>query len=153
MHHGVDRTAAIVDAGRKRARPIIMTTIAMAAGMAPSALAIGAGGDVRAPMAIAVIGGLPASTALSLLFVPTVFTLFDDIGRLSGRVFGRFFGKADEPVRPAIRRRRPRRRESRRRPHANATPRRPRPDGAGNERQESYGQSYRPPTGGAASRH
>ena len=100
MRRGVDRTTAIIEAGRMRARPIVMTTIAMAAGMAPSALAIGAGGEFRSPMAIAVIGGLTASTLLSLIFVPTVFTLFDDIGRLSGRIFGRFFGKADEPGSP-----------------------------------------------------
>ena len=58
MHTDTDRAAAIMDAGQKRARPIIMTTIAMAAGMAPSAFALGAGGEFRSPMAIAVIGGL-----------------------------------------------------------------------------------------------
>jgi hydrophobe/amphiphile efflux-1 (HAE1) family protein len=100
MRRGVDRTTAIIEAGRMRARPIVMTTIAMAAGMAPSAFAIGAGGEFRSPMAIAVIGGLTASTLLSLLFVPTVFTVFDDIGRISGRLFGRVFGKADEPPNP-----------------------------------------------------
>ncbi|MCC6779594.1 MAG: efflux RND transporter permease subunit [Hyphomicrobiales bacterium] len=80
MHKGFDRTYAIMDAGHKRAQPIIMTTIAMAAGMAPSALALGAGGEFRAPMAIAVIGGLVMSTFLSLLFVPACFTLLDDLG-------------------------------------------------------------------------
>jgi multidrug efflux pump subunit AcrB len=99
MHAGLDRTAAIVDAGHKRARPIIMTTIAMAAGMAPSALALGAGGEFRSPMAIAVVGGLVVSTLLSLLFVPAVFSLMDDFGQFLLRVFGRFIGKADaEPV-------------------------------------------------------
>ena len=105
MHKGVDRTTAIIESGRMRARPIVMTTIAMAAGMAPSALAIGAGGEFRSPMAIAVIGGLTASTLLSLLFVPTLFTLVDDVGRIAGRVFGRFIGPADEaapvPAHPA----------------------------------------------------
>ena len=96
MHQGVDRTAAIVDAGRKRARPIIMTTIAMVAGMVPSALALGAGGDARAPMAIAVIGGLLVSTALSLLFVPAFFALMDDAGKLIWRIFGRFLGGPDD---------------------------------------------------------
>ena len=100
MRRGVDRTTAIIEAGRMRARPIVMTTIAMAAGMAPSALAIGAGGEFRSPMAIAVIGGLTASTLLSLLFVPTLFTLVDDIGRIFGRMFGRFIGPADEPGPP-----------------------------------------------------
>jgi hypothetical protein len=58
-----------------------MTTIAMAAGMAPSALGLGDGGGFRSPMAIAVIGGLIVSTVLSLVFVPAVFTVMDDIGR------------------------------------------------------------------------
>ena len=62
---GMPRHEAIVDAGRKRARPIVMTTIAMAAGMLPSALALGDGGEFRAPMAIAVIGGLIVSTLLA----------------------------------------------------------------------------------------
>ena len=55
-----------------------MTTVAMIAGMAPSALAIGAGGEFRSPMAIAVIGGLVVATLLSLLFVPAFFTIMDD---------------------------------------------------------------------------
>ena len=67
------RTDAIVDAGRKRARPIVMTTIAMIGGMLPSALGVGSGGEFRSPMAIAVIGGLMSSTLLSLVFVPAVF--------------------------------------------------------------------------------
>jgi multidrug efflux pump subunit AcrB len=96
MHKGVDRTTAIIDAGQKRARPIIMTTIAMVAGMLPSALALGAGGEFRSPMAIAVIGGLILSTLLSLLFVPAVFVVMDDIGVLIWRIFGRFIGPSDE---------------------------------------------------------
>ena len=95
---GVDRSTAIIDAGRKRARPIVMTTIAMAAGMLPSALALGAGGEFRAPMAIAVIGGLIVSTLLSLVFVPAFFILMDDLSRLFGRLFNRFVGPKDEPV-------------------------------------------------------
>jgi multidrug efflux pump subunit AcrB len=99
MHAGLDRTTAIIDAGQKRARPIIMTTIAMAAGMAPSALALGAGGEFRSPMAIAVIGGLIISTFLSLLFVPAFFALMDSFGQLLMRLFGRFISKADpEPA-------------------------------------------------------
>jgi multidrug efflux pump subunit AcrB len=97
MHHGLDRTAAIIDAGKKRARPIIMTTIAMAAGMTPSALALGAGGEFRSPMAIAVVGGLLVSTLLSLLFVPAFFTLMDDFGQLMLRASRRFIGRSDEP--------------------------------------------------------
>jgi Cu/Ag efflux pump CusA len=78
---GTDRTAALMEAGRKRARPIVMTTIAMAAGMLPSAYALGDGGEFRAPMAIAVIGGLLVSTVLSLVFVPSFFTVMDDLSR------------------------------------------------------------------------
>lgn len=89
MAKGMDRTAAIIDAGQKRSRPIIMTTLAMVAGMVPAALALGAGGEFRSPMAIAVIGGLVVSTMLSLLFVPAVFTVMDDVGRGFGRLFGR----------------------------------------------------------------
>ena len=79
---GTERTAALLEAGRKRARPIVMTTIAMAAGMLPSAYALGDGGEFRAPMAIAVIGGLLVSTILSLIFVPSFFTVMDDLSRL-----------------------------------------------------------------------
>ena len=97
MRRGTERREAIVDAGRKRARPIIMTTIAMAAGMLPSALALDSGGEFRAPMAIAVIGGLLSSTVLSLVFVPAVFVLMDDVGRGIWHLFGRFVGPRDEP--------------------------------------------------------
>ncbi|MBX9740983.1 MAG: efflux RND transporter permease subunit [Beijerinckiaceae bacterium] len=102
MAAGMPRTEAIVDAGRKRARPIVMTTIAMAAGMVPSALAIGDGGEFRAPMAIGVIGGLIVSTVLSLIFVPAVFTVMDDVGHGVSRVFKRFIGpgEAGEPREP-----------------------------------------------------
>jgi multidrug efflux pump subunit AcrB len=97
MARGVKRFDAIVDAGKKRARPIVMTTIAMAGGMLPSALSLGAGGEFRAPMAIAVIGGLLLSTLLSLIFVPAVFVAMDDLGGLIWRFFGRFVGPIDEP--------------------------------------------------------
>jgi HAE1 family hydrophobic/amphiphilic exporter-1 len=76
---GMDRAHALLDAGRKRARPIVMTTVAMAAGMLPIALGIGADAEMRAPMAIAVIGGLVSSTILSLVYVPAVFTVMDDL--------------------------------------------------------------------------
>ena len=98
MHTGTDCLAAIIDACQKRARPIIMTTIAMAAGMTPSALGVGAGGEFRSPMAIAVIGGLLVSTVLSLLFVPAFFMIMDDFGRFLARTLGRLIGKADEPT-------------------------------------------------------
>jgi Cu/Ag efflux pump CusA len=86
MREGKPREEAIIDAGMKRARPIVMTTVAMVAGMMPSALAFGAGGEFRSPMALAVIGGLLFSTVLSLVFVPAMFMLMDDIGTLSWRL-------------------------------------------------------------------
>jgi hypothetical protein len=79
----------------------VMTTIAMAAGMFPSALGLGDGGGFRSPMAIAVIGGLIMSTMLSLVFVPAVFTVLDDLGRVTWRLFSRFVGDAEEPQAPA----------------------------------------------------
>ncbi|MGL4397224.1 MAG: efflux RND transporter permease subunit [Hyphomicrobium sp.] len=97
MADGASRNDAIIDAGRKRARPIIMTTLAMVAGMLPSAYALGDGGEFRAPMAIAVIGGLLVSTILSLVFVPSFFTVMDDVGRFLKFLFGRFIGPTDEP--------------------------------------------------------
>lgn len=93
---GVSQFEALVDAGRKRAQPIVMTTIAMIAGMIPSALGIGQGGEFRAPMAIAVIGGLAVSTVLSLVFVPAFYTVTDDLNRFAGRVFGRFIGPRED---------------------------------------------------------
>ncbi len=93
---GTDRITALLEAGRKRARPIVMTTIAMAAGMLPSAYAIGDGGEFRAPMAIAVIGGLLVSTVLSLVFVPSFFTVMDDLSRLTSWIIKRFVGEVDE---------------------------------------------------------
>src|SRR6266540_5983711 len=83
IREGKKRDFAIIDAGIKRARPIVMTTIAMTAGMMPSALAFGAGGEFRSPMALAVIGGLVFSTILSLVFVPAMFMVMDDVGTLS----------------------------------------------------------------------
>ena len=83
---GNPRDEAMIDAGMKRARPIVMTTIAMVAGMMPSALAVGAGGEFRSPMALAVIGGLIFSTVLSLVFVPAMFMVMDDIGSLIWRI-------------------------------------------------------------------
>lgn len=94
--HGLERVHAMVEAGRKRARPIIMTSIAMSAGMLPSALGVGEGGSFRAPMAIAVIGGIIVSTVLSLLVVPSFFLIMDDLSRVLGRIFGRFVGKKEK---------------------------------------------------------
>jgi hydrophobe/amphiphile efflux-1 (HAE1) family protein len=102
VRHGMNRMDAIADAGRKRARPIVMTTLAMGAGMLPSALGIGEGGEFRSPMAIAVIGGLIAATFLSLVFVPSYYIVMDDLARLTNWVFGRFIGAADEPAVPDV---------------------------------------------------
>ncbi len=95
-HQGMARVEAMVEAGRKRARPIIMTSIAMSAGMLPSALGVGEGGSFRAPMAIAVIGGIIVSTVLSLVVVPSFFLIMDDLSRLLGWIFGRLVGKKDK---------------------------------------------------------
>lgn len=83
---GMDRFDALVDACHKRSRPILMTTIAMGAGMMPLALGWGADPSFRSPMAITVIGGLITSTLLSLLVVPAVFTYIDDLEHLLKRV-------------------------------------------------------------------
>ena len=77
--HGMPRWDAVLDACHKRARPIVMTTIAMAAGMLPIALGLGTDPSFRAPMAIVVIGGLITSTFLSLLVIPVLFTYVDDM--------------------------------------------------------------------------
>ena len=78
---GLARMEALLDACRKRARPIVMTTIAMGAGMMPIALGLGVDPSFRSPMAIVVIGGLITSTFLSLLVVPVVFTYVDDVAQ------------------------------------------------------------------------
>ena len=75
MSKGVERTEAILEAGHKRVQPIVMTTVAMVAGMMPIALSLGGDGSWRAPMGITVIGGLIVSTALTLLIVPASFSL------------------------------------------------------------------------------
>ena len=97
IREGKKRDEAIIDAGMKRARPIVMTTIAMAAGMIPSALALGAGGEFRSPMALAVIGGLIFSTILSLVFVPAMFMVMDDVGALCWRFGQKLLVSSGEP--------------------------------------------------------
>jgi multidrug efflux pump subunit AcrB len=81
MRAGKSRLEAILESGHKRARPIVMTTVAMVAGMLPVAMGWGGDSDFRAPMAIAVIGGLVTSTLLTLVIVPAVFTVIDDVER------------------------------------------------------------------------
>ena len=88
--HGLSRFDALLDACHKRARPIIMTTIAMGAGMLPIAIGFGAADpSFRSPMSIAVIGGLITSTVLSLLVVPVVFTYMDDLEHFIKRNFAK----------------------------------------------------------------
>jgi hydrophobe/amphiphile efflux-1 (HAE1) family protein len=89
MRAGKDRFTALLEAGHKRARPIVMTTVAMVAGMLPVAIGIGGDNAFRGPMAIAVIGGLVTSTGLTLVIVPAAFTLIDDIERWLGPMFGK----------------------------------------------------------------
>jgi multidrug efflux pump subunit AcrB len=102
IREGKTREAAMIDAGMKRARPIVMTTIAMVAGMIPSALAVGAGGEFRSPMALAVIGGLMFSTVLSLVFVPAMFMLMDDVGALIWRFGKRLIVSHQEDEEPPL---------------------------------------------------
>ncbi|MFN7777441.1 MAG: efflux RND transporter permease subunit, partial [Betaproteobacteria bacterium] len=94
--HGLSRWDALLDACRKRARPIVMTTVAMGAGMLPIAIGLGTDPSFRAPMAIVVIGGLITSTFLSLLVVPVVFTYIDDLRAAIVRLLKRG-GKAASP--------------------------------------------------------
>jgi multidrug efflux pump subunit AcrB len=101
---GMARHQAILDAAHKRARPILMTTFAMGAGMVPVALGWGADVEFRSPMAVAVIGGLISSTFLSLLFIPPIFTIIDDISGWMRRHMNRAFEgqMAPPPVRSPI---------------------------------------------------
>lgn len=88
---GVPRFQSIIKAGETRMRPILMTTVAMVAGMFPIALRLGAGSEARAPMAVAVIGGLLTSTILTLIVVPVVFTYIDDLEdwiKRKSKIFG-----------------------------------------------------------------
>jgi HAE1 family hydrophobic/amphiphilic exporter-1 len=102
---GLSRREALYEACRERARPIIMTTVAMAAGMLPTALGLGQGSAFRQPMAIAVIGGLISSTALSLVLVPVVYEIIDLFEAWIGPKFGRFATPKspgdDRPIDPA----------------------------------------------------
>ncbi|MEE5127855.1 efflux RND transporter permease subunit [Pseudomonas alliivorans] len=95
---GLSVVDALINACHKRVRPIIMTTLAMIAGMMPIALGLGADASFRQPMAIAVIGGLMTSTALSLLVVPVAFTYIDDLKRLLHRWFSRDPARCGEPT-------------------------------------------------------
>ena len=108
---GMSQHDALIEACRERARPIVMTTIAMAAGMLPTALGFGEGSEFRQPMAVGVIGGLISSTVLSLVLVPVVYELIDNFEMWLAPRLGRLITKpprdahkivpASEQVQPA----------------------------------------------------
>ena len=95
---GQDRAHAILEAGRIRLRPILMTTFAMVFGMIPLALGIGEGSEQRAPMAHAVIGGIITSTLLTLVVVPVIYTYLDDLAHWAQNKF--WAGQAADAVDP-----------------------------------------------------
>ncbi len=110
---GMPRNEAILEAGPQRLRPILMTTLAMMAGMLPTALALSPGSEWRSAMGITVIGGLITSTLLTLVVVPVFYTFLDDLpgglrrvwrfgGRILGKAIGRRFGKTRELVPEAV---------------------------------------------------
>ena len=102
MNHGMEKDEAIWEAGHKRAQPIVMTTIALVAGMLPIALSLTGDGSWRAPMGVTVIGGLIFSTVLTLLLVPSYFSIAISIESRIGRLFHRVIGtdahQAGHPV-------------------------------------------------------
>ncbi len=86
---GMSRFDALIDSCSKRARPIVMTTIAMGAGMMPVALGWAGDPSFRAPMGVAVVGGILVSTVMSLFIVPATFTVFDDFQQWLAHFFRR----------------------------------------------------------------
>ena len=101
MKEGKNRYDALMDAAHKRARPILMTTVAMGAGMAPTAFGWGADVEFRQPMAVAVVGGLITSTLLSLLFIPAIFTIIDDMRTWGHKRLDRLFANQMTLKQPA----------------------------------------------------
>ena len=103
MDHGMPKNEAIYEAGHKRAQPIVMTTVAMVAGMLPIAMSLSGDGSWRAPMGVVVIGGLIFSTVLTLILVPAFFSIAIDIETWIGRQFGKLIhasGHKDEEAEP-----------------------------------------------------
>jgi hydrophobic/amphiphilic exporter-1 (mainly G- bacteria), HAE1 family len=98
---GMSQHDALIEACRERARPIVMTTVAMAAGMLPTALALEKGAEFRQPMAVAVIGGLITSTILSLVLVPVVYEFVDDFETWLRPRLARLVTPRDAPRQPA----------------------------------------------------
>jgi multidrug efflux pump subunit AcrB len=103
MAQGVPKKEAILDAGHKRAQPIVMTTVAMVAGMVPTAISLSGDAAWRAPMGVTVIGGLILSTMLTLVIVPASFSIADGVERRLARRLKRFltFKPGDDAGRPA----------------------------------------------------
>jgi len=99
MDQGMSKDEAIHEAGHKRAQPIVMTTVAMVAGMLPTALSLHGDGSWRAPMGVTVIGGLIFSTVLTLLLVPAFFSIAIDVEKWIARRFGRYL-ESDRPALP-----------------------------------------------------
>jgi multidrug efflux pump subunit AcrB len=99
--HGLERNEAVLDSCAKRARPIVMTSIAMSAGMLPVALGLAGDPSFRAPIGVAVLGGLIVSTVVSLFIVPVIYTLMDDMQLAVGRRFGKWF-RGNEVDKPAV---------------------------------------------------
>jgi multidrug efflux pump subunit AcrB len=95
---GLSRRDALIEACRKRARPVIMTTVAMGAGMLPIALGLGADGSFRTPLGVSVIGGLITSTLLSLVVVPAAYSL---VAEITDRVRVRMGRAPHKPAAPA----------------------------------------------------
>lgn len=98
MNHGMPKNDAIYEAGHKRAQPIVMTTVAMVAGMVPIALSLSGDGSWRAPMGVTVIGGLIFSTLLTLLLVPAFFSIAIDCEQWIGRKFGKLIDNGEPHV-------------------------------------------------------
>jgi len=102
MRAGKDRVTALLEAGHKRARPIVMTSVAMIAGMLPLALGLAGDASLQGQMAIAVIGGLVTSTALTLVMVPAAFTWIDDFELWLKRKFSIRSGAAADESAPTV---------------------------------------------------
>ena len=101
LKEGKTRKVAVMEAGTTRLRPILMTSISTMAGMVPIALELGAGGETRSPMAIAVIGGFTTSTLLTLVVVPVLFTYIEQLNGAIARLFARFRGNDGGPTPPS----------------------------------------------------
>ncbi len=99
---GLDASSALLKAGPVRLRPILMTTVAMIAGMLPVALGNGVGSESRKPMAISVIGGLISSTLLTLIVVPVFYSLFDQMVGFFRRIVRRLLGRPQDSPNPPV---------------------------------------------------